>query len=127
MQETVLFAEENGYVSTLFGRKRPILDINNRIKFKKENAERIAINTRVQGTSADIMKMAMNNIQNALEAQNVKTKMLIQVHDELVFDVPNTEKEAIHQLVEKEMGQVTTLSVPLKVDLEAGPNWAMDA
>lgn len=124
IDETKVFAKENGFVSTLFGRVRPLPDISSPQKQKQNFAERIAVNTRVQGTAAEIMKLAMVRVYNALSESNLKSTMVIQVHDELVFDGAPNEESALTDLVVKEMATATRLSVPLEVDAELGPNWA---
>ena len=96
MTETVEFAREHGYVLTLMGRRRYLRDINARNGLERSNSERIAINTPIQGTAADMIKVAMINIHKALNEGNFKTKMIMQVHDELVFDVPKEELSLIH-------------------------------
>jgi DNA polymerase-1 len=123
MTSTIELAKKNGYIKTEFGRWRNIPDILSPNGAKRQFAERTAINTRVQGTSADIIKMAMITIQDRLEKEAFKSHMIIQVHDELVFDVFPEEKEKISALVKKEMEEVVSLSVPLIVNLETGLNW----
>ena len=89
----------------------------------REAAERMAINMPVQGTSADIIKVAMINLDREMEKRQLRSKMLLQVHDELIFEVPETEREEMHQLVPKIMSTALELSVPIKVDIKAGKNW----
>ena len=91
MDDTIAFCLENGWVETMFGRRRLIPDINSRNKMAKTAAERVAINSRIQGSAADLIKIAMINIQNKIETHYPKAKMIMQVHDELVFEVPETQ------------------------------------
>ncbi|OIQ29390.1 MAG: DNA polymerase I [Bacteroidetes bacterium MedPE-SWsnd-G2] len=117
------FARDNGYVQTVLGRRRYLKDINSRNAVVRGAAERNAVNAPIQGSAADIIKIAMINIQAKLEAENFKTKMLLQVHDELVFDVFKPELETIKALVKHEMENAYILSVPLDVDMDCGNNW----
>jgi len=117
------FARDNGYVQTVLGRRRYLKDINSRNAVVRGAAERNAVNAPIQGSAADIIKIAMINIYNKLNSNNYKTKMLLQVHDELVFDVYKPELEAIKTLVKTEMESAFNLSVPLDVDMDTGDNW----
>ena len=119
----VHFAREHGYVQTVLGRRRYLKDINSRNAVVRGAAERNAVNAPIQGSAADIIKIAMIHIYNKLEEGNYKTKMLLQVHDELVFDVYKPELEKIKTLVKTEMENAYKLSVPLVVDLGVGNNW----
>ncbi|MBT8266522.1 MAG: DNA polymerase I [Bacteroidia bacterium] len=123
MSEQVDFARDNGYVQTVLGRRRYLKDINSRNAVVRGAAERNAINAPIQGSAADIIKIAMINIHKKLEAGNYATKMLLQVHDELVFDVHKKELEDIKKLVKTEMESAYTLEVPLDVDIDVGENW----
>ena len=114
---------KHGYVSTLFGRRRYLPDIQHNNRMIRGEAERMAVNTPIQGTAADLIKKAMINIHRLLIKRNYKTKMLLQVHDELVFEVPEEEVEELIPLIRKEMEGVYPLSVPLKVDISVGKNW----
>ena len=116
-------AEEKGYCETLFGRKRTLADIRSTNRQVKAMAERIAINSPIQGTAADIIKLAMINIQNELEAQKLKSKMILQVHDELIFDVVSEEIELMKDLIRHHMENAVELSIPLKVEMGVGQNW----
>lgn len=115
--------EKNGYSETLYGRKRYIKDINSTNRQMKSMAERMAINSPIQGTAADIIKKAMLDINIALEAEQLKSKMLLQVHDELIFDVLVDELEMMKKIVQDKMENVVKLKVPLKVDMGVGDNW----
>lgn len=115
--------EKVGYTSTLFGRKRIIKDINSSNRQVKSVAERMAINTPIQGTAADIIKKAMIDVNAEMKKQGLKSKMLLQVHDELIFDVPKDELETMQTLVRDKMENAVELKVPLKVDMGTGSNW----
>ncbi len=123
ISEQVDFARDHGYVQTVLGRRRYLKDINSRNAVVRGAAERNAVNAPIQGSAADIIKIAMINIYNKLSAGNYKTKMLLQVHDELVFDVYKPELETIKSLVKTEMENAYKLEVPLDVDLDTGNNW----
>jgi len=116
-------AEKTGYSITMDGRKRYLPEINSANRTVKSNAERMAINSPIQGTAADIIKNAMINIDNKLNEKGLKSKMLLQVHDELIFEVPEDELATMKELVRKEMENVVSLTVPLKVDMGIGVNW----
>ncbi len=123
MDESVKRARDKGYVSTLFGRRRYLPDINSRNAVVRGMAERNAINAPIQGTAADIIKKAMIDIQNRIDAEGYKTKMILQVHDELNFDVPKNEIDKIQVLVKEAMESACELRVPLEVDMGLGSNW----
>lgn len=124
MEDTVAFARENGYVQTMMGRKRELRDINSKNGLIRSNSERVAINTPVQGTAADMIKLAMIKVQEQLIKKKLKTKMILQVHDELVFDVYKPELEKVKKIVQEGMEKaVTGLSVPIIVEMGTGENW----
>ncbi|GAA4971980.1 DNA polymerase I [Algibacter aquimarinus] len=123
ISEQVDFARDNGYVQTVLGRRRYLKDINSRNAVVRGAAERNAVNAPIQGSAADIIKIAMINIYNKLQEGQYKTKMLLQVHDELVFDVHKSEIESIKTLVKTEMENAYKLDVPLDVDFDMGDNW----
>lgn len=123
IQEQVEMAREQGYVQTISGRRRYLKDINSQNAVVRGGAERNAVNAPIQGSAADIIKIAMINIYNRLVSENWKSKMLLQVHDELVFDVHNTEMERIKPMIKQEMENAFTLDVPLEVDMGTGRNW----
>ena len=123
MDNIVSEAYKNGYVKTLFNRKRVIDELKNKNYLIRSSGERMAMNTPIQGTAADILKMAMIKLQNKLDEENLNTKMLVQVHDELVFDVPNSEVEIVIPIIKDIMENIYQMSVPLKVDIEYGKNW----
>jgi DNA polymerase I len=116
-------ARRQGYVLTILGRRRAIPEINAANRQIREAAERMAINMPVQGTSADIIKIAMINIDREMDRLQLKSKMLLQVHDELIFEVPGAEMETMRRLVPRVMSSALLLSVPLKVDVKSGYNW----
>ena len=115
--------KKTGSVQTMLGRRRLIPEINSSNRQVREAAERMAINMPVQGTSADIIKVAMIHLYREMEKRQLKSKMLLQVHDELVFEVPEAEVKTMCQLVPEIMSTALTLSVPLKVDINTGSNW----
>ncbi|WP_406685052.1 DNA polymerase I [Seonamhaeicola sp. MEBiC1930] len=123
ISEQVDFARDHGYVQTVSGRRRYLKDINSRNAVVRGAAERNAVNAPIQGSAADIIKIAMINIHDKLTEGGFKTKMLLQVHDELVFDVYKPELETIKALVKTEMENAYKLEVPLDVDLDVGDNW----
>ena len=123
LESTKEQAREKGYVQTLLGRRRFIPEINSSNRQAREAAERMAINMPVQGTSADIIKVAMINLDKEMGKRQLKSKMLLQVHDELILEVPQGEMEEIKKLVPEIMSSALKLSVPLKVDIKTGSNW----
>jgi DNA polymerase-1 len=123
MSAQVDFARENGYVQTVLGRRRYLKDINSANMMVKSGAERNAVNAPIQGSAADIIKIAMINIHKKLTSENWKSKMLLQVHDELVFDVHHSELESIKPMIKHEMETAFAMDVPLEVELGEGKNW----
>ena len=123
MSSQVNFARDHGYVTTLSNRRRYLKDINSRNAIVRGAAERNAVNAPIQGSAADIIKIAMINIYNKLQQGGFKTKMLLQVHDELVFDVYKPELENMKKLIKEEMENAYKLSVPLDVEMDMGTNW----
>ena len=123
--ETIRKAEEKGYVETLFGRKRPIAGINSKNRLEKSGAERIAVNTPVQGSAADIVKKAMLDVDEALSKEKNGARLLLQVHDELILECPDNPEtiEKTIALVKDKMENAVKLSVPLRVSIEYGKNW----
>jgi len=116
-------ARRTGYVSTILGRRRYIQEINSANRMVRESAERMAINMPVQGTSSDIIKVAMVDLHKELQSLSLKSRMLLQVHDELIFEVPLDELDLMSKLVPQKMSAAIKLSVPVKVDIKSGPNW----
>ncbi|WP_422106158.1 DNA polymerase I [Winogradskyella sp.] len=123
IQDQVDFARDHGYVQTVLGRRRYLKDINSRNAVVRGAAERNAVNAPIQGSAADIIKIAMINIHEKLKAGNYKSKMLLQVHDELVFDIYKPELDGLKNLIKSEMENAYELSVPLDVDFDIGDNW----
>ena len=123
IDRTLEEARREGKVRTLFGRVRPIPDINSKNANLRGFAERTAVNTPLQGTAADLIKIAMIRIDAALREQRLKSRMTLQVHDELVFEVPESEIDVMRALVREELEKVHPLIVPLVVDIGVGPNW----
>jgi len=116
-------ARTTGRVRTLFGRLRPIPEINSQDRPSRERAEREAMNTPVQGTAADLMKLAMIKVHARLRQEKMRTRMLLTVHDELVFEAPEAELEQAREVVQAEMEGAYPLKVPLRVDIGLGQNW----
>ena len=123
IDKQIHFARENGYVETILGRRRYLPDINSRNQVVRGAAERNAVNAPIQGSAADIIKIAMINIYNLLKDNKLKTKILLQVHDELIFDVPKNELDFVKPLIKKTMEEAYQFAVPLVVDLGIGKNW----
>jgi DNA polymerase-1 len=123
IDKTLEATRKTGSVRTLFGRVRPIPDLENRNPNQRGFAERTAVNTPLQGTAADLIKLAMISIDRKLTERKLRTRMVLQVHDELIFEVPADEKAEVETLVRAEMEGVVKLDVPLVADLAFGPNW----
>ncbi len=123
MDESIRKAREKGYVTTMFGRRRYLRDIHSRNQVVRGNAERNAINAPLQGSAADIIKIAMVRIHERLKRENYISKMILQVHDELIFEVPEGELGKLKEMVIHEMSNAAILDVPLKVDTGTGRNW----
>ncbi|NHM02289.1 DNA polymerase I [Flavobacterium difficile] len=123
ISDQVDFARENGYVETISGRRRYLKDINSANAIVRGGAERNAVNAPIQGSAADIIKIAMINIHKKLKSENWQSKMLLQVHDELVFDVHNSELEKIQPMIKHEMESAFKMIVPLEVEIGLGKNW----
>ncbi len=123
IEQTLKDAKQMGYVTTLLGRRRWLPDIRSENATARQFAERTAVNTPIQGTAADLIKIAMINIGKCLTRQKLETKMIIQVHDELVFEVPEEELRQVKELIREKMEGAVELKVPLKVDIGWGENW----
>ena len=121
--DSIGFARENGYVETLFGRRRYLPDINARNATVRSLAERNAVNAPIQGTSADIIKLAMIGVDRRMAEAGLESRMVLQIHDELVFDAVPSEVEVLRELVIDVMEHVLPLSVPLTVECNIGKNW----
>ena len=122
-EKVIETARKEGFVTTLFNRRRYLPDIQHGNQVVRAEAERMAINTPIQGTAADQIKKAMINIHERLNQEGFRSKMLLQVHDELVFEVPEEELETVLPMIKEEMEGVYALRVPLKVDMNKGRNW----
>ena len=123
IDKTIAFAEEHGYVKTQTGRRRELRDINSRSKTIKNQAERLAMNSPIQGTAADMLKLAMIKVDAALSEGGFQTKMLLTVHDELVFDMHKSEKETVMPVIEQAMKTALPLDCPIEVEMGYGENW----
>ena len=123
MEEEKKKAYQNGYVTTIMNRRRNLEELKSKNYLVRSQGERMALNTPIQGSSADILKKAMVDIYNEFNKRGLKSKMLIQVHDELIFNVVNSELDIVKEIVKEKMENVYELSVPLKVDIETGINW----
>jgi DNA polymerase-1 len=124
VEEVIRETKKNEYCKTLLGRKRPIPELGSRNRTVRQQGERLAVNTTIQGTAADLIKKAMIEIHSLLHEQGLKTSMLLQVHDELIFEAPMEELDQIKDMVKDRMENVWPISVPLKVDMGWGENWA---
>ena len=123
MEAAIAKAREKGYAETVLGRRRTLRDINSRNATARQAAERDAINTPIQGSAADLIKVAMVKVDKALKAENLRAKMVLQIHDELVFDVPLGEAEKVKEIVTREMTTALDFGVPLEVGIGIGDNW----
>jgi DNA polymerase-1 len=123
MERTRMEARDRGYVETVFGRRLWLPDIHSKNMQRRQGAERQAINAPMQGTAADLIKMAMIAVQDWIEREKLATKLVMQVHDELVFEVPENELDVVKPNVERLMSGVATLDVPLLVEAGVGDNW----
>ncbi len=123
IDDSVNFAREHEYAETLLGRRRYLKNINSKNRVMKQFEERVAVNMPIQGTAADMIKLAMIKVQAELKSINAKTEMVLQVHDELVFDVPKNELEIVKPIIKKSMEEAFELKVPLIVDIGIGSNW----
>jgi len=123
MDKSISIARDQGYVETIFKRRRNLQVINSKNPIVRGNDERNAINAPIQGSAADIIKLAMIRIFKRFEKENLKAKMILQVHDELDFDVPQNEIEIVEKIVKEEMQNAVKLKVPLIVDTGKGKNW----
>ncbi|HOV64621.1 MAG TPA: DNA polymerase I, partial [Spirochaetia bacterium] len=123
IERTVKAAEEEGVVRTILKRERTITGINSRNRTEKMSAERIAVNTPIQGSAADIVKLAMIRVTKRLHSEGLRTRLILQVHDELIFEVPSEEESSAEKIVREEMEHAYPLSVPLRVSIEMGKSW----
>jgi DNA polymerase-1 len=116
-------AKKNGYVTTIYNRRRYLPDITSTNRAARQFAERTAVNTPIQGTAADLIKIAMNRIYRRIRDENLKTKLIMQVHDELVLEAPAEETKKVEHMVQDEMEGVIDMVIPLKVFVSKGKNW----
>ena len=123
MDKSVATAREKGYATTILGRRRALRDINSRNATARQTAERDAINTPIQGSAADLIKVAMVNVERAISAAGLRSKMVLQIHDELVFDAPKEEVDELKTIIRREMTSAIDFGVPLEVDIGVGDNW----
>ena len=122
MENNVSFAKEHGYALTKFGRRRLIADINSSKYLVRNFAERVAMNMPLQGTASDIIKLAMIKVSHSLQQQNLKSQLILQIHDELIIDCYPGEEEMVENILKTEMENITTLKVPLIVTVGEGEN-----
>ena len=123
MNETVKKARELGYVTTLFGRRRPIPEISSSNFNLRSFGERVAMNTPIQGTAADIIKIAMIRVYNKLKEKKLKSRLILQVHDELLVEVHKDELDEVKEILKNEMENAVKLDVPLEIDMHLGDTW----
>ena len=123
MQSAIAKAREKGYAETILGRRRTLRDINSRNATVRQAAERDAINTPIQGSAADLIKVAMVKVDAALKAAGLRTKMVLQIHDELIFDTPRDEVDKVREIVRREMSTALDFGVPLDVGIGVADNW----
>jgi DNA polymerase I len=123
LQSVVKAAGKDGHTQTILGRRRYLPDLISDNRQRREMAERMALNAPIQGSAADIIKLAMLHVDKAVRAAGLRSRMLLQVHDELVFEVAPGEREAMEELVRAEMGNAYPLSVPLEVSVGVGHDW----
>jgi len=123
MDNIIIKAKEDGYVSTLFGRRRPLADINSSNHITRTAAERIALNTPIQGTSADIIKIAMIGCYNRLKSENLDAKLILQIHDELIIEASQKDAQRAAEILKEEMENAVELPVKLKADVLSGKSW----
>lgn len=121
---TIAQAHERGYVETLLGRRRYIPKLTSKSHGERQYGERVAANTPIQGSAADLCKLAMVNIARRFAERGLATRLVLEIHDELVFEAPYDEVDTVRKLVRREMEGVCTLTVPLVVDVGVGDNWA---
>ena len=123
MDDVVAKAKERGYVETLFHRRRELPEIRSSNFNMRSFGERVALNMPIQGTAADIMKLAMLRVYDRLRRENLRARLIMQVHDELIVECPEAERETVEKLLRQEMEQVAALAVPLTAEAHSGKNW----
>ena len=127
LKEVVKIAREKGYTETILGRRRYLPDLNHENRGRREMAERMALNAPIQGSAADIIKVAMLNVEKAMRSENLASRLLLQVHDELIFEIAKGEHEVMEELVRKQMGSAFELKAPLDVNIGFGKSWDLAA
>ena len=123
LDDSVTHAKEEGYAVTLFGRRRPIPELKSSNFMQRNFGERVAMNAPIQGTAADIIKIAMIRVSDELKKQNMKSRMILQVHDELLIEAAEEEVDEVKKILKEEMEHAASLSVPLLADMHTGKNW----
>ena len=123
LDDAVAHAKENGYVKTLFGRRRPVPELASSNFVQRSFGERVAMNAPIQGTAADIMKIAMIGVNKRLKEQKLKSRLVLQVHDELLIEAYHAEIDTVKEILREEMEQAASLDVPLEIDMHTGNNW----
>jgi len=123
MDSCIAAAKRTGFAETILDRRRKIPNISSKNANKRRQAERLAVNTVIQGSAADLIKVAMLNIQRRIESESLPVKLILQIHDELVFELPATEADKHAEWISEEMTTAIKLDVPLKVDISCGPTW----
>ena len=123
LDQCVADAKEKGYVSTLYGRRRPVPELKSSNFMQRSFGERVAMNAPIQGTAADIIKIAMIHVNDELKKRNLKSRMILQVHDELLIETAKEEVELVQEILKEEMEHAADLLVPLIVDMHTGTNW----
>jgi DNA polymerase-1 len=127
LKQVVVIARQKGYTETILGRRRYLPELNHENRQRREVAERMALNAPIQGSAADIIKVAMLNVDRAIRQENLKSRLLLQVHDELIFEIAAREHEAMESLVRREMGSAYPLKAPLDVNIGFGKSWDLAA
>ena len=123
MDSVIADARRTGFAETILHRRRKIPNLNSKNYNKRSQAERLAVNTVIQGSAADLIKVAMINIQRKIEQDNLPVKLILQIHDELVFELPAAEAEKHARCIDRQMATAIALDVPLKIDINYGPTW----
>ena len=123
LDRLVAEGKEQGYVTTVYGRRRPIPELKSNNFMQRSFGERVAMNSPIQGTAADVMKIAMIRVDRALRTEGLRSRIILQVHDELLLEVPGEEKDQVMELLEREMTHAADFAVPLEVDVNCGDNW----
>ena len=116
-------AKEEGYVTTMYGRRRPVPELKSSNFMQRSFGERVAMNSPIQGTAADIIKIAMNRVHDRLQEERMKSRLILQVHDELLVEAKLSEADRVEEILREEMQQAASLRVPLEIDLHRGKNW----